>query len=128
MIAPRPWAAVSLVEREDGRILCVWNKRYGGWAMPGGLVEEGETLEEGQVRELFEETGLVTIARELVYEGKPNTSKPGRGSYCYVFWVKTAGEPAEREVGHAVTWFTPEEFLQWSPFAEFYRPLLEPKP
>jgi len=37
-------AAVSYVEREDGRILCVWNSRYGGWALPGGKVEEGETV------------------------------------------------------------------------------------
>ena len=40
-------AAVSYVERSDGRILCVWNSRYGGWTLPGGKVEEGETVEAG---------------------------------------------------------------------------------
>jgi ADP-ribose pyrophosphatase YjhB (NUDIX family) len=30
----------------------------GYWSLPGGLLETGETLEEGVVREVFEETGL----------------------------------------------------------------------
>src|SRR5208337_2707287 len=47
-------AAVSYVERSDGRILCVWNSRYGGWTLPGGKVEEGETVEAAQARELYD--------------------------------------------------------------------------
>jgi 8-oxo-dGTP diphosphatase len=30
----------------------------GGWSLPGGALELGETLEQGVVREVFEETGL----------------------------------------------------------------------
>ena len=44
-------AAVSYIERGDGRILCVWNSRYGGWTLPGGKVEEGETVEAAQERD-----------------------------------------------------------------------------
>lgn len=55
------YAAVSLVERDDRRILCVWNRRYGGWAMPGGMVEPGETAEDTQRRELREEAGVETV-------------------------------------------------------------------
>lgn len=51
-------AAVAYVTREDGRMLVVWNKRYSGWTMPGGLVEKGETPVQAVMRELFEETGL----------------------------------------------------------------------
>jgi ADP-ribose pyrophosphatase YjhB (NUDIX family) len=38
----------------------------GEWSIPGGLLEVGETLEEGVVRELAEETGLVVQVIELL--------------------------------------------------------------
>ncbi len=123
-------AAVSYVEREDGRILCVWNKRYGGWSMPGGLVEEGETPEVAQRRELLEETGLTTFAIWPMHEG-PATNLPenaNRASYVHVFRALAKGEPRERETGCAVTWLTREEFLKWSPFRDIYAPIFEAHP
>jgi ADP-ribose pyrophosphatase YjhB (NUDIX family) len=120
-------AAVSLVHwdvgqpREDERILVVWNRRHLGWSLPGGLAEEGETVESAQARELEEETGLQTVARKLVYEGPVTTSQPGRASYVVLFEVETIGEPREMEAGCLVRWMTPEEFLAVSPFTEFYR-------
>lgn len=123
-------AAVSYVEHEDGRILCVWNKRYGGWSMPGGLVEDGETPEVAQRRELFEETGLATFAIWPMHEG-PATSLPenaNRASYVHVFRVLAKGVPREREIGCAVTWLTRDEFLKWSPFRDIYAPIFATNP
>jgi 8-oxo-dGTP diphosphatase len=38
----------------------------GEWSIPGGLLEVGETLEQGVTRELAEETGLEVRALELI--------------------------------------------------------------
>jgi len=38
----------------------------GEWSIPGGMLEVGETLEEGVARELLEETGLTVRVIELI--------------------------------------------------------------
>jgi 8-oxo-dGTP diphosphatase len=120
-----PQAAVSYVEDRDGRLLAVWNRRYHGWAMPGGKVEDGETIEQTQARELYEETGLETLGASLIYNAptavKDSHIPSDRGRHVYVFAVVVSGIPKEMEEGCPVKWVTREEFLEESPFREFYR-------
>lgn len=40
-------------------VLIVESKHHGGWSLPFGKVEEGESLADGALRETFEETGLL---------------------------------------------------------------------
>ncbi|WP_152393639.1 NUDIX hydrolase [Paenibacillus guangzhouensis] len=51
--------ASVLIHDEQGRILVVQNGQGTSsyWSLPGGEVEEGETLEQGAIREAKEETG-----------------------------------------------------------------------
>jgi ADP-ribose pyrophosphatase YjhB (NUDIX family) len=121
-------AAVSLVidDKEDPvRILCVWNPRYRTWSLPGGMVEDGETPEEAQARELEEETAMLTRRAKLVHEGPHGlTAKPGRASVVCLFVVDAFGEPQVKEPECVHRWMTVEGFLKETAFREFYTAVL----
>jgi len=64
---PHP-AAAAVVASAD-RVLCV-RRRYppeaGGWCLPGGFIEPGETVEAAACREVREETGIeVEAVRQI---------------------------------------------------------------
>ena len=127
--APRK-AAVSLIQREDGRVLCVWNLRYQGFSLPGGMVEDGETIDGALRRELREETSLEVVSAERIFEGAHNLrpksgDRGGRASVVVaLFRVVASGEPREVEPGCRIEWLAWEEFLGQSPFGAFYREIL----
>jgi len=59
-----PLVGVGAVVVEAGRVLLI--PRKGHWSLPGGLLELGESLTEGVIREVREETGLTVEPVELV--------------------------------------------------------------
>jgi len=83
-----PRLAVGAVVFKDGRVLLVRRGQppsEGEWAIPGGSVEIGETLQQAAQRELLEETGIVIQA------GAPcflfdviQTDADGRARFHYV--------------------------------------------
>jgi 8-oxo-dGTP diphosphatase len=57
-ILRRPVVGICAVARtEDGRILLIRRGDTGGWCLPGGTLEWGETLAVAIPREIVEETG-----------------------------------------------------------------------
>jgi len=64
-----PIVGVGAVVVDGGRVLLVQRGREplkGKWSLPGGMLEIGESLHEGVVREVLEETGLGVEPIELV--------------------------------------------------------------
>lgn len=64
-----PILAVGAVIVDAGRVLLVCRGSEplkGAWSLPGGALELGESLTEGLVREVREETGLLVEPAELV--------------------------------------------------------------
>lgn len=98
---PRPETPLLTVDviielaRQDGRIVLVQRKHEPlGWALPGGFVDIGETVEQAAAREAKEETGLaVTLEYLLGVYSDPR--RDPRGHTVSVVFVATAtGEPS----------------------------------
>jgi ADP-ribose pyrophosphatase len=65
-----PRVAVGAVVFKEGRVLLVRRGKAparGQWAIPGGSVHLGETLQQAAQREIFEETGIRIQAGQPVY-------------------------------------------------------------
>lgn len=64
-----PLIGIGAVVVHEDRVLLVQRGRQplkGQWSLPGGLLEVGESLDEGVIREVAEETGLLVQPVELI--------------------------------------------------------------
>lgn len=84
-----------IIEIGEGEILLIERKNPPfGWALPGGFVEEGESLEEAAVREAKEETGLnVTLLRQFHTYSDPSRD-PRFHTVSTVFIARGEGKMA----------------------------------
>lgn len=113
----RPRVAVGAIVFNEGRVLLVRRGRApaeGEWAIPGGSVELGETLQQAAEREIREETGVAIRAGEPCFCFDVVQSDPsGRIRFHYVI-VDLVGEflsGSPRPGGDAVDarWVGPKE-------------------
>ena len=65
----------------------------GMWALPGGLIQDDESLDDAAVRILYEETGVADVYLEQLYTfGQPDRDPAGRVvSVAYFALIHTAG-------------------------------------
>ena len=81
----------------EGRVLLIQraNDPYGGsWALPGGFVDVGETVENAAVREAKEETGLdVEVLRLVGVYSQPERDPRGH-NVSVAFLARAEGDPS----------------------------------
>lgn len=78
-------------------------KKWSGYAFPGGHIEEGESIAESVIREVYEETGLTITAPKLV---AVKDWEPDEGGRYIVFCYKAtrfSGQLRSSEEGE-VSW------------------------
>lgn len=94
-------SVAGVVTDDDGRVLVIQRRDNGHWEHPGGVLELGETFEQGVQREVYEETGVqVTVDRLTgVYK---NMSR-GIVALVYRCSIK-AGHPRTTKETTAVRW------------------------
>jgi len=85
---------IRLSDRSDSPVVFIRRKNppY-GWALPGGFVDVGESLEQAAMREAKEETGLLVVLNRLLgcYS---NPKRDARGhTVSAVYIAEARGEP-----------------------------------
>jgi len=87
-------AADAIIELPDRRIVLIERGHPpAGWAIPGGFVEYGESLEAAAVREAREETGLEIELLDLLYVYSDPARDPRHHTVTAVFIARAEGHP-----------------------------------
>jgi len=112
-----PQVAIGGIIIEDNKILLVKRNKEpnkGGWAIPGGSVKPGETLQRAVEREILEETGLVVSAKDPIHVfDYIERGRQGRLRFHYVIVDfradVVAGTLHPSDDAADAGWFTPNE-------------------
>ena len=99
----------------DGRIIFIKRKNppfKGSWALPGGFVEYGETVEEAVIREVNEETGAIIEIQDLVgvYSDPARDPRGHMVTICFIA-IKKEGEIKADTDATEVACFTAKEAM-----------------
>jgi len=80
-------AAFVLIQKEEGILLAKQSYGQQYWSLPGGVMEEGESIEQAAIREVKEETGLDIRLGKLI----GIYSKPIEGALAITFMGYVVG-------------------------------------
>lgn len=90
---PKPTVDVVILLPGDQVVLIERRNPPAGWALPGGFVDEGETLEAAAVREAREETGLEVALVEQFHAYSDPRRDPRQHTISAVYLGRADGAP-----------------------------------
>ncbi len=90
---PKPTVDIVILLPGDRVVLIERRNAPQGWALPGGFVDEGETLAAAAAREAKEETGLEVDLVEQFHAYSDPRRDPRGHTISTVFLGRAAGEP-----------------------------------
>ena len=116
----RPIVGVLAIVMRGDRVLVVRRANPplpGRWGFPGGVLELGETVVQGAMRELLEETGVIAeAAGPLTVIDTIDRDPEGRVRYHYtlvaVIGLWQLGEGTPGDDADAVAWLTRAEIVE----------------
>lgn len=83
-----------IIQINDGIVLIKRQNPPFGWALPGGFVDYGESLEQAAIREAKEETGLdVCLLRQFHTYSDPSRDRR-QHTISTIFIATASGQPA----------------------------------
>jgi O-acetyl-ADP-ribose deacetylase (regulator of RNase III)/ADP-ribose pyrophosphatase YjhB (NUDIX family) len=89
-----PFTTVDcIIEIDEGVVLIKRSNPPFGWALPGGFVDYGESLENAVAREMKEETGLDLEGLKQFHTYSDPDRDPRFHTICTVFLAKGKGKP-----------------------------------
>jgi ADP-ribose pyrophosphatase len=112
-----PIVGVGAVVMDAGRVLLVKRARppaLGEWAIPGGRLLFGETLQHAAERELLEETGIAVRAGEPIFTFEAiERDEHGTILFHYVIVdllaTYVSGKPVAGDDAEDAAWLSPDE-------------------
>ena len=103
---PIPTVDIIIGVESKGIVLIKRKNPPYGWAIPGGFVDYGESLEEAAIREAKEETNLdVELVRQFHTYSDPKRD-PRHHSISTVYIAKGKGKPKARDDAVEIEIFT----------------------
>lgn len=110
--------AVVFSRDGDDIYLALVHDIFGHWTLSKGKMEEGETVEEGTIREIKEEIGIDIVIKEKIGENEYTASHPEKGKmrkHVTYFLAESAHDPLKLEEGKGgldgAQWFKLAEIL-----------------
>jgi len=99
-----------IIEMSGGGIILVKRKNAPlGWALPGGFVDYGETLEAAAIREAREETSLNVTLTGLSGVYSSPARDPRQHTISTVFMATASGHPKANDDAADIGTFTKQE-------------------